>query len=52
VKQPLDSINHTDRIHRLCLEILHNLEKLIVNTRLISEFKLDLIEVKQGVFHS
>jgi len=34
----------------LCFEILHDLKKFIIDAGPISEFHLDLIKVKKGVF--
>ena len=44
-----DSLDNSGGIDRLRFKLLHNVQEVVVNLRLISELVLDLIEVGKGI---
>ena len=51
LEQHGDARYDAGRVDRLGLELLHDVEEVVVDLRLVAELVLDLVEVGQGVLH-
>ena len=47
----LDALNHAWGVNALRLEVLHDVEELVVDVRLVRKLHLDLVQVQQRVLH-
>ncbi len=50
-KEARDTSDHPGRVDALAFELLHDVEEVVVDLRLVAEFELDLVQVREGVFN-